>query len=43
MNFATQKMNLFYIDIKEGRRIKKYILDEYVEMIKKKQIFLEFY
>ena len=39
MNFVFLENDLLYIDIKEGRRIKKYILDEYVEMIKKIKFF----
>ena len=34
--------NMYYIDIKEGEYIKKYVLDEYVEKIKKNKFFAGF-
>ena len=33
---------MYYIDIKEGNLVKKYVLDEYVEKIKEKKFFSGF-
>ena len=33
---------MYYIDIKEGNLVKKYVLDEYVEKIKKNKFFSGF-
>ena len=39
--YCYLKNGFYYIDIKEGSHIKKYILDDYVEKIKKKIFFLK--